>query len=171
MWLSRLHAIALLATLALGGCGFTPVYATHADQNAGMQARLENVEVGMIADREGQYLRNALLDKMGSRTTGTGQRYFLRVAGLHQEDLSFGIRKNASATRGDITITATMELIDTQTNAVILSRSLRARGGYNRMDNLYGAQIARQDTVDRLLNEMAERTVTELTLYFSRKEN
>lgn len=168
MSLSKLHALALVASLTLGGCGFSPVYAKP-DTATAMQSQLENVEVGMIADRDGQYLRNALLDQMGSTTaTSAGQRYFLRIYNLRQEDLAFGIRKDASATRGDITMTATMELIDTQTNAVVLARPLRTRGGYNRMDNLYGAQVTKQDTTERLLDEMAERAVTELTLHFNR---
>ncbi len=165
---SKLFALPVLALLLLGGCGFSPVYAKN-DSAPAMQDKLENVEVGMIADRDGQYLRNALLDHMGSTTAASaGQRYFLRVYNLRQEDLAFGIRKDASATRGDITMTATLELIDTQTNALVLSRPLRARGGYNRMDNLYGAQVTKEDTTERLLDEMAERAVTELTLYFNR---
>ena len=168
MSLSKLHTLALLAALTLGGCGFSPVYAK-SDAAPAMQSKLENVEVGMIADRDGQYLRNSLLDQMGSLTAASaGQRYFLRVYNLRQEDLAFGIRKDASATRGDITMTATMELIDTQTNTLVLTRPLRARGGYNRMDNLYGAQVTKEDTTERLLDEMAERAVTELTLYFNR---
>lgn len=168
MSLSKLHALALVAALTLGGCGFSPVYAKP-DTVTAMQSQLENVEVGMIADRDGQYLRNALLDQMGSTTASSaGQRYFLRIYNLHQEDMAFGIRKDASATRGDITMTATMELIDTQTNTAVLTRPLRTRGGYNRMDNLYGAQVSEQDTTERLLDEMAERAVTELTLHFNR---
>lgn len=165
------HIASIVALLTLGGCGFTPVYATQDNQPA-MQSQLENVEVGMIADREGQYLRNALLDQMGSTTAASaGQRYFLRIYNLRQDDQAFGVRKDASATRGDITVTADMELIDTQTNAVVLKRALRSRGGYNRMDNLYGAQVSQEDTTERLLDEMAERAVTELTLHFSRGKN
>ena len=108
---------------------------------------------------------------MGSTTAAsTGQRYFLRVYGLKEEDLSFGIRKDASATRGDVVITAKMDLIDTESNTVVLSRPLRARAGYNRLDNLYGAQVSKEDTVDRLLDEMANRAVTELTLHFNRQK-
>lgn len=161
----------IAAFLLLGGCGFSPVYGTHASSaQPAMQHQLDDVEIGMIANREGQYLRNALLDQMGSATAlSAGQRYFLHVYNLAEDDQSFGIRKDASATRGDITITATMDLIDTTTNTVVLTRPLRTRAGYNRMDNLYGVQVSRQDTVDRLLDEMANRAVTELTLYFDRK--
>ncbi len=165
------HVLIVVALLSLGGCGFSPVYAKNDSQPA-MQAQLENVEVGMIADREGQRLRNALLDQMGSTTAASaGQRYFLRIYNLRQDDQAFGVRKDASATRGDITVTADMELIDTQTNTVVLKRALRTRGGYNRMDNLYGAQVSKEDTTDRLLDEMAERAVTELTLHFNRQKN
>ena len=166
--MSLFKTTVIAGLLLLGGCGFTPVYATRGDAPA-MQSQLENVEVGLIEDREGQYLRNALIDQMGSATAASaGQRYFLRVHQLRQEDLGFGLRKDASNTRGDVTVTATMDLIDTETNTVVLTRPLRARAGYNRMDNLYGAQVSKEDTVERLLDEMAERAVTELTLHFNR---
>ncbi len=169
----KIHAALVICALALGGCGFTPVYATpDAGSRPAMQQQLENVEIGLIADREGQYLRNALLDQMGSTTaSSTGQRYFLRIHNLKHEDSGFGLRKDASYTRGDITTTATMDLIDTHTNQVILTRALRARAGYNRMDNLYGASVSQEDTINRLLDEMAERAVTELTLHFNRAKN
>jgi LPS-assembly lipoprotein len=167
MWLSKAAAV-FLALLALGGCGFTPVYATPAAGSApGMQDRLRDVEIGMIADRNGQYLRNAILDATGA--ANASPRYFLRIHQLDKEVVGFGIRKDASRTRGDVTLRAEMELIDMQTGAVVLRRSLHARGGYNRMDNLYGALVAEDDITDRLLDEMADRAVTEMTLFFSRQ--
>lgn len=161
-------ALTLAALVFLNGCGFTPVYATpDTTQALSAQNQLRQVEIGLIADRNGQYLRNALIDKMGA-DTGQPQRYFLRIHHLQEKDLGFGLRKDASTTRGDVTLTAQMDVIDTDTNTVVLTRNLRARGGYNRMDNLYGALVAKEDVIDRLLLEMADRTVTELNLFFTR---
>lgn len=167
MWLSRVCGALLLAA-GLGACGFTPVYAKPDAQTASMQEKLQDIEIGLIADREGQYLRNALLDQMAAAPAGATQRYFLRVWQLKHEDSSFGIRKNAASTRGDVTMTATMELIDQDSGKVLLTRQLRTRGGYNRLDNLYGSLVSKEDAIDRLLDEMSERIVTELSLYFGR---
>lgn len=175
MWsfnlLRRQGVVALVCALPLlvAACGFTPVYARpDAGGAAAMQEQLQDVEIGMIADREGQYLRNALLDQMAAAPSGRAQRYFLRVHQLKYEDDPFGIRKDATSTRGDITLTATMELIDNDSGAVLLTRHLRSRGGYNRLDNLYGSLVTKEDAVNRLLDETAERIVTELTLYLGR---
>lgn len=160
-------AVALLMLLMLGGCGFTPVYATpDTGARLAMQDNLRNVEIGLIADRDGQYLRNAILDQTGAPTGP--QRYFLRIHNLQQIDTGFGIRKSASATRGDITMTARMDLIDSETGTVVLGRDLRSRAGYNRMDNLFGAKVSKDDTTNRMLDEMATQAVTELTLFFNR---
>lgn len=165
MWLSK--ACALIAVLVLlAGCGFTPVYARPDAGTPAVQDRLQAVEIGLIADREGQYLRNKLIDQMGGGTMPA--KYFLRVWQLKRTETPFGIRKDATSTRGDITLTAVMELIDSDTGDVVLTRNLRARGGYNRLDNLYGSLITQEDTIDRLLDELAERIVTDLSLYFAR---
>lgn len=162
--------IALSLCLNLAACGFTPVYATpDTGTQVAMQDRLRDVEIGLIADRNGQYLRNALLDQTGAPQGP--QRYFLRVHRLQQIDTGFGLRKDASNTRGDITVTAQMDLIDSQTGTVVLTRPLRARGGYNRLDNLYGTIVSEEDLLNRLLDEMADRAVTELTLFFSREKS
>src|SRR5690606_16052602 len=53
-----------LATLVLAACGFSPVYGTLGQgQSAAAEAYLSQVSIDNIPDREGQYLRNALIDR------------------------------------------------------------------------------------------------------------
>lgn len=160
-------AAALLGLLLLSGCGFTPVYARH-DNAPAMQQQLQNVDIGLIPNREGQYLRNALLDKMSDGNAGRAKKYFLRVYDLRIDQQSIGIRKDASATRQDVTISGQMELVDQDSGNVVLQRALHVEKGYNQFDNLYSSVVSQEDTTDRLLDEMSDRVLTELTLYFGR---
>lgn len=158
--------VVLLGLAPLCACGFHPVYGGGAQQGA-VQDQLAQIEIGLIADKNGQYLRNALIDRMRP-AAASAPRYFLRVHRLHVEDLGFGMRKDASTTRGDITVTATLDLIDTETNTIALSRALFARGGYDRTDNLFGALMSKENTTEGLLDEIAEQAVTQLALFLGR---
>lgn len=153
----------------LSACGFTPVYGTR-ENSVTVERHLSEVEVGLVADRAGQYLRNALLDRLRSDSNSADLRYFLRVYDLKTEDIGTGVRRDASTTRGEITTTITVELIDKTTGNPVLTRNLHATAGYNRLDNLYATLVSREATEDRLLDELADRIQTELSLYFSRAQ-
>ena len=60
--------VCLGALTALGGCGFQPVYMPTASGKAGPAKReLQSVFVGIIPDRPGQILRQALQDGLSVR--------------------------------------------------------------------------------------------------------
>ena len=109
MWLSKTNTVAavLLALVTLSSCGFTPVYGTR-DNAPAVERALSEVEVGLIADRAGQFLRNALLDRLRSDANAADLRYFLRVYDLKTEDVGTGVRRDASTTRGEITTTLSL---------------------------------------------------------------
>ncbi len=60
----RLATVLLLALMpvAMGACGFKPVYGT-ASHDSAVGAALANVQIDPISDRNGQVLRNNLIDR------------------------------------------------------------------------------------------------------------
>ena len=54
-----------VACLAVVSCGFTPMYGTAFQDGAVVDVRKElaHIEISNVKDREGQYLRNALIDR------------------------------------------------------------------------------------------------------------
>lgn len=64
--------------------------------------------------------------------------------------------------------TAIMELIDKDSGKIILSRSIRTVGGYNLLDNQYATLVSKESVTDHLLEEFADRVVTEINLHFRR---
>ena len=58
-------AVSVSAALFLSGCGFSPLYATAGGTGQGSVADyLDTVAIGSIPDESGQYLRNALIDRL-----------------------------------------------------------------------------------------------------------
>ena len=53
----------LSALLAVSACGFTPMYAQN-DAGADVAAYYSDIFIENLKDRDGQYLRNALIDRI-----------------------------------------------------------------------------------------------------------
>lgn len=161
MWWSRLF---FCGFFALSACGFQPMYGQRSP--AGGMLR---VEISNIPDRDGQYLRNALIDRLYLRGYPQEAPYRLDITDLKKEITNIGIRKDASSTRGQMDISATLRLVDKETGAVLLERPLHAMGGYNLLDNQLATLVSKESLTEHVLQEMSDTIVTELGLYFQRQ--
>lgn len=160
-------AIVMLGLLLppLSGCGFQPLYSQGGVNTA---ASFNNIGINNIPDQQGVMLRNHLLDIL--YTTGEPQspKYSLVITQLKKNVSSFGIKKSATSTRGQIDMNAQMALIDNSTGGVVLKRTIRAAADFNRLDNEYATQVSEESVTESLLAEMGDSIKTELALHFSR---
>jgi LPS-assembly lipoprotein len=155
----------LAIPLLLTGCGLRPVYGG-GSQGAVAQA-LGNVDVAPIEGRGGWLVRNALNDRLGAMSGGSGPRYKL-VVKLDDQITGFGLRADAAVTRERRTLRARYQLIDEATGAQILDDTAGSDAGIDVTSSEY-ATIAAEDTaLERLSQTVADQIVTRLAL-FSRK--
>ena len=166
--LSRRHLLAAILPLtALTACGFQPVYMPTATGKPGVaQRELASVSVGIIPDRPGQLLRQALQQRMAS--DGGGQRrYDLRVTyWIAGEGVS--ILSDSSATRLRLTAYANWTLVSNDTAQVRLTNGqARAIDAMNVFDQQFFALDLQNETVQqRLAEQVAEQITTQLALWF-----
>ena len=160
-WSRALAAIVVAAFLS--ACGFTPVYAPDV-----ASARFSSVEIGNIPDSDGQYLRNALIDRI--YTSGRPQQaaYSLLMSRLVTEKSGIGVGKDASSTRVQMKVHVIMTLIDNATQARVLERELRAFGGYNVFAGQYATIASAEAAKKWALDDLANQAMRELGLYFNR---
>ncbi|MFH1158436.1 MAG: LPS assembly lipoprotein LptE [Pseudomonadota bacterium] len=146
------------------GCGFEPMHAagTSVMPDAG-------IEISNIPDRDGQYLRNQLIDRLDAAGRPADAPYQLRFSTLSKTVVNLGIEKTATATRAQMQIATQMQLVERRTGKVLLQRPLRATGAYNLLDNQLATLTSQQNTTENLLQEISDDAVTELSLYFRRK--
>ena len=65
------------ALIFLAACGFQPMYGSRGAP--GTQMQMASIEVGIIKDRQGQLLRNLLLDRINPGGTPQSPNYTLTV--------------------------------------------------------------------------------------------
>lgn len=149
-WLVSLALVALVA-----GCGFRPL---HERGTAGGPAVLAAVEIENIADRQGQKLRNFLLDRLNPRGAPRRPLYVLTI-GLSESKGGLGVRKDAFATRAFLTVTATFSLALARAGPEDGGRfggSTSSTNFYNIVQSEFATLAAEEDARDRALLAIAD---------------
>ena len=97
--------VAALAVLA--ACGFQPLYGSRGAPDT--QIEMASIEVGIIKDRQGQQLRNFLLDRINPGGTPQSPNYTLTVA-LTSGKQFLALRKTQFSTRANLNFVAVFDL-------------------------------------------------------------
>ncbi len=158
------------AGLALSGCGFHPVYG--GDGGSGGAAHdLETVDVGLIPNRSGQLVRQALQQRFyGTGDDAPAKRYQLVV--------SFGVAGAAIGEQSDSSITRlrqfgsanwTLKRLD-PAETTVAHGLVRSLDGVNIIDQQYFSSDIEGETVARRMAEnIADQITLQVAAYFNRQ--
>ena len=165
-WLKRPASLAmpLALLIALGACGFRPLYSER--HNAGVTAELAATRIDLIADRTGQKLHNFLLDRFNPKGPAARPRYRLNVKVLTQRG-ELGIRKDETATRANLTLTARYTLRDWHSRRTLYQGSSSSTNSYNILESDFATLSALNDVTTRAARELSEKIKTRLSIFFS----
>jgi LPS-assembly lipoprotein len=157
--------ISLVLCLGLSACGFLPMYGK---KPVTQTPTSKTIKISNIPDRDGQYLRNALIDRLYSEGEPVDAAYLLKIEPLGKNITNIGIRKDATSTRGQMEISAKMSLVERTSGKTVLKRDLHSIGAYNQLDNQFATLVSKDSLTGHMLDELADNVVTELGLYFNR---
>ncbi len=152
---------------ALGGCGFQPVYMPTASGKPGVaQRELAAVYVGIIPDRPGQVLRQALQERFGN-DSGAQSAYDLTVTFAVSGE-GIAIEANNLATRLRLIGNAAWVLRGHDAKRTTLtSGSARAMDGVNIFDSQYfAADLELEAKQHRIAENIATQIATQLAVWF-----
>lgn len=152
----------LLATGALGGCGFRPLYGRTGDGN--FSEVLAQVEIGPIPDRVGQIVRNALLERLTPKGTGGLVNYRLDVL-LNESISSLAVQKSADATRADLTLSATYALTDIRSGKVIQRTNSQAVASFNILNSEFATLMAEKGARDRAARQLSDEIRLKVAIF------
>lgn len=161
--LKRLAVLAVLC-LPLAACGFRPLYGTDGVESRVAQ-QMADIEIANIPDRDGQYLRNILIDRLHLQGRPADARYLVSFTPVRKDVIDFAVQKDATYTRARVELYTTMTLTDRRTGETVLTRDLRAAGSYNQLDNQFATFVSKESMTDHLLAELGDSAVTALGLY------
>jgi LPS-assembly lipoprotein len=159
----RVAVLSLLVVLT--GCGFQPLYAKRGPTGGVAGEEMAKVRIANIPDRTGQYLRNALIDRMQPQGA-QDPAYRLEIA-LREQQVNLGIQQDATATRGQLRYSGTYVLKDAA-GKELTRESFRASPAFNILDSEFGTILSSEDARERGLKQIADDITGRLALYFTR---
>lgn len=84
-------------------------------QSSSIQSDFGQVAIENIPDRDGQYLRNALIDRFYQNGRPAQPKYKLTVQTIRETTTDLDITKSSDATRGQLKLNTAMALVDVAT--------------------------------------------------------
>lgn len=160
----------IFSVFILAACGFQPLYGEHsAAGSVSARASLNSVYIGNIPDQQGQYLRNALMDRFYSTgRPGANARYELVIAPINESRTELDITKTSDSTRAQLYLTTSLTLKD-KDGSEAMQRSLTAVTSYNILDSQFTTRVAEESARRQALDDLARQVETHVLLYLSRK--
>lgn len=151
--------------LLLTACGFSPIYASHGDGSTPVDKSLGNVAIANIPDRNGQLLRNHLIDRMYFSGRPSHPTTILEVT-LRSTENDLGIQKDSTASRRELNMWADYVLRD-HDGKNLLKGSAHSTVSTSKLDAQYGTLAAQRNAQERAIREVGEQIVGRLSLYFA----
>jgi len=153
-------ALALLAPLALAGCGLSPMYGGGA--GAAAAQGIAAVEVPAIQGRGGWLVRNALEARLGAAGQTT-PAYRLDVR-LDDSLEALGVLNDDTTSRERRILRARYQLIELATGSVLLDATAGSDAGIDVVSSEYATIAAEQKALENLALQVADRIATQVAL-------
>lgn len=163
---SALKIAPLALLLGLAGCGFHPLYGPQAGGSPEIQSRMDEIDIGLLANRQGQIMHEALERDLQRDGTPTFYRYHLTVRfDIAQQTL--GIQEDTSSTRNRFIGTAHWELTPEGNRGLTIAKGdAQAMDAENIIDNQYFASSLGTGVMrHHLARELARQITTQLAIW------
>ncbi len=153
-------ALALLLAPALGGCGFTPLYATQ-----GVSPGMSAIRVITPEGRTGHLLSEDLQDDLAT-ARGKEPRYQLELA-IDEKRYARGLTFEQVATWYELSIRVSYTLRDIASGRALTSGVMPVSVSYNAANDPYAGVVAQQNGQQRAASNAAQRIRIALAAYFA----
>lgn len=151
----------LITLMIISACGFRPVYGTNKIQNT-----LSNIEISIIPDREGQIIRNHLIDYFYRDGYPTNALYRVDIEPVQETIIEIGIDRADEASRAQLRQMTVMRLINLETNEIILTRTVRATSSYNILAGQFTTFVTQNDARNQALKALSDNIITQIEIFF-----
>ena len=145
-------------------CGYEPIYSKNANTNK----ELLSISVQNIKNRPGQILRNTLLNQLNPERERVITKYRLIVE-IFESKSSLAYRRDMSATRTDLKITANYLLKDIKNGEILLKQEAKSISSFDVVESVYATLIAEKDVREKNLKVISNDIYTNLVIFFKNK--
>ncbi len=159
--------VPLAGVLALSGCGFQPMYARTESAPVSPADQMAAIRIAPLPDRIGQQMHNLLRDRLNPRGQPREPAYLLNLR-LSESRQELGVRKDETATRANLFVSASFSLREMKSKRVVLSGSTTSVNSYNILTGQFATTFSENDARKRALRELSDTIRTRLGIYFSK---
>ena len=138
-------------------CGYEPVYS----KNVGSNKELLSISVKNIKDRSGQILRNSLLNQLNPEKERVIIKYKLTVE-ISESRSDLAYRRDMSATRRDLRVTANYLLTEIKSGEIILEQETKSISSFDVVESVYATLIAEKSARKKNLEVISDDIFTNL---------
>jgi len=161
------RTLSILVVCLIAGCGFAPMYG----EDASVSGRLPAIKIATISERHGQVLRNHLLDLLTPKGTPKRSQYILETD-LNIKTRDIGIRRDETANRKQVTIKATITLLDSKTFLPVHRRTITTFNSFTlRSHDYYATEIGEDAAIKEALRLTAQKIKLDLAAFLLHYEN
>ena len=153
-------ALALPAALALGGCGFTPLYA-----QPGVAGGLQHIQVVAPQGRLGYMMRESLDDDLG-HAKGDKPLYKLEMV-LTEGRQAHGLSSNDVAQRYEFDLKVVYTLTDLTSGKQVHIGTVYSNISYDSATQPYAGIAAAEDVQDRLASDAAQKVEVQVAAWMA----
>lgn len=152
--------------LSLSGCGFRPMHTNSVKPSIQESAVYQSIKIDIVPNREGQILRNELIDRLYIYNSVTNPQYTLTIDPIKESPRDIAITKSSEATRAQLWMTSAMHLKNVA-GEEILSRDLRSIASYNTLESEFATRVTEKAARESALVDLARQIELQLNLYFN----
>jgi len=159
----------LFLTIILTACGFSPMYGSGAGSSGfSATAGLDKIDIALIPDESGVYLRNILIDDFYQNGYPSAPTHRLEISKIMESEHDLDITQQSEATRKQVRLMARMTLRDLSTSKPVLDRSFTALTSYNVLGSQFTTRVSENDAREAALADLARQIENQVALYFKR---
>ena len=145
-------------------CGYEPIYSKNINTNK----ELLSISVQNIKNRPGQILRNTLLNQLNPKRERVITKYRLIIE-ISESSTSLGYRRDRSATRTDLEVTAKYLLKNVKNDEIILKEDVKSISSFDVVESVYATLVAEKDAREKSLKIISDNIYTNLVIFFKKK--
>ena len=154
----------LIAFFMFSSCGYKPIYSKNVNTNK----ELLSISIKNIKNRPGQILRNTLLNQLNPERERVIIKYRLIIE-LSESSTSLGYRRDMSATRTDLEVTAKYLLKNVKNDEIILKEDVKSISSFDVVESVYATLVAEKDAREKSLKIISDNIYTNLVIFFKKK--
>ena len=160
--------------LTLTGCGFRPLYAPPQEDTTGRSVYafdiFKKVSIDTIPNREGQYLRNQLIQLLHPSGRSGEVQYVLKIY-LNESTEGLAVQKSAIATRANLRLSGAFALESINQDGTSHKGTVTTSSSYNIYQSEFQTLIAEKGARERALDDLAQQLRIRLAAVLTSSES